>query len=280
MMGTASAPASSGNLGPGFDVLALALGLRCTATVEPAGRMMLTEQNRTSPLTPDDMIHRAVMGAVDQPMHIVLNNEIPRSRGLGSSSAVTASVAGAVLKLTGAKEIHQRVFEIVAEIEGHADNAAAAVFGGFVAATPTGIQRLDLHESLHPVVGIPDVHLRTSDARGVLSPEVPRDVLVRSLARLVFLIEGLARGNAGTLEQAGGDELHEIPRAGLSPVTAELMDAARAAGAVHVCWSGAGPTALAFATTQTKGRVIGAMAGVLGTHGEVLALPVDTEGLI
>ncbi|KAA3641073.1 MAG: homoserine kinase [Armatimonadetes bacterium] len=280
MIGSASAPASSGNLGPGFDVLALALQLRCTATVEPASRMTLTERNRTSRLNPDNMIYRAVAGAVDQPMHVTLHNEIPRSRGLGSSSAVTASVAGAAFKVVGIRDARQRVFEIVTEIEGHADNAAAAVFGGFVAATPMGIQRLDLHESLHPVVGIPDVHLRTSDAREALPTEMSREVVVRSLSRLAFLIEGLANGNAETLRHASGDELHEAPRAGLSPVTGELMDAARAAGAVHACWSGAGPSALAFATADSKGRVIGAMAGVLGTDGEVLALPVDTKGLI
>lgn len=280
MIGSASAPASSGNLGPGFDVLALALQLRCTATAEPASRMMLTERNRTSRLKPDDMIYRAVAGAVDQPMHVTLHNEVPRSRGLGSSAAVTASAAGAAFKVVGVTDARQRVFEIVTEIEGHADNAAAAVFGGFVAATPSGIQRLDLHPSLHPVVGIPDVHLRTSDARDALPTEVSRDIVVRSIARLAFLIAGLANGNADTLGQAAGDELHEAPRAGLSPVTAELMAAARAAGAVHACWSGAGPTALAFATAETKGRVIGAMSGVLGHKGQVLALPIDTEGLI
>ncbi len=280
MIGSASAPASSGNLGPGFDVLALALQLRCTATAEPASRMTLTERNRTLRLNPGDMIHRAVAAAVDQPMHVTLNNEIPRSRGLGSSAAVTAAVAGAAFKMVGVRDARQRVFEIVTEIEGHADNAAATVFGGFVVATPSGIQRLDLHESLHPVVGIPDVHLRTSDARDALPTEVSRDVVVRSLARLAFLIEGLASGNPEILGQAAGDELHEAPRARLSPVTAELMAVARDAGAVHVCWSGAGPSALAFATAETKGRVIGAMAGVLGTDGEVLAIPVDTKGLI
>ncbi|MCZ7531831.1 MAG: hypothetical protein M5U23_00220 [Acidimicrobiia bacterium] len=241
--------------------------------------MTLTEQNRTLRLNPGDMIHRAVAAAVDQPMHVTLNNEIPRSRGLGSSAAVTAAVAGAAFKMVGVRDARQRVFEIVTEIEGHADNAAATVFGGFVVATPSGIQRLDLHESLHPVVGIPDVHLRTSDARDALPTEVSRDVVVRSLARLAFLIEGLASGNPEILGQAAGDELHEAPRARLSPVTAELMAVARDAGAVHVCWSGAGPSALAFATAETKGRVIGAMAGVLGTDGEVLAIPVDTKGL-
>ncbi len=279
MIRSASAPASSANLGPGFDVLALALSLRCSASAEPSETMTLTEGPSTSRLDDSDIISRAVMAAVDKPMHITLENEIPRSRGLGSSSAVAAAVAGAALKSIGASDDRSRVFEIVIEIEGHADNAAATVFGGLVAAIPGGIQRLDLHQSLHPVVGIPAAHLKTADAREVLSADVPRDVAARSLARLAFLIEGLATGDKATLAHAAGDELHESVRAHLSPVTGDLITAALSAGALHACWSGAGPAALAFVTGESKGRVIGAMAGVLGTNGEVLALPVDTEGL-
>ena len=162
-----------------------------------------------------------------------------------------------------------KVFSIVTELEGHADNAAAAVFGGLVIATPDGIQKLALHESLQPVVGIPNAKLSTAEARAALPPEIDRAVVVRSLARLAFLLQGLQDGNPDVLAHAIGDELHEIPRAELSPVTQEMMVAAHHAGAVHVCWSGAGPTALAFATPQNRGRVIGAMAGVLGTDGDV-----------
>jgi homoserine kinase len=280
MIGAASAPASSGNLGPGFDTLALALSLRCTATAEIAESMTITEGGSTKRLDDGDMISMAVRLAVGRPMHITLNNEVPRARGLGSSSAVTASVAGASLKALGDDGGKSKVFTIVNELEGHADNAAAAVFGGFVAATPDGIQRLDLHPSLLVVAGIPDAVLKTSEARSALPETVGMDVAIRSLARLAFLISGLAEGNAETLSHASGDELHEAPRAHLSPVTGDLMHAAQRAGAVHTCWSGAGPSALAFTTSATRGRVIGAMSDVLGTKGEVLALDVDTEGLI
>ena len=279
MIGSASAPASSGNLGPGFDVLALALGLRCRATAEPSDTMTITEGGSTKRLGDDDMIATAVRRAVGRPMHVTIDNEIPRARGLGSSSAVTAAAAGAAMKSTGAEGGRELVFVIVDELEGHADNAAAAVYGGLVAATSSGIQRLTLHDSLRVVVGIPEAHLKTSEARAALPAEVSRALASRSLARLTFLIEGLRTGNADALAQAAGDELHEEPRASLSPVTGELMQAAREAGAVHACWSGAGPTALAFTTDATRGRVIGAMAGVLGTTGQVLTLDVDTDGL-
>jgi len=279
MIGSASAPASSGNLGPGFDALALALALRCNVTAEISEAMTISENGSTRRLADDDMISRAVRMAVDRPMHLTVTNEIPRARGLGSSSAVTAAAAAAAMKAMSVEGGRNRVFTIVDELEGHADNAAAAVFGGLVVATSNGVQRLGFHETLVPVVGIPHAELRTADARAALSADIPREVVVRSLARTAFLIEGLRSANPAALASAAGDELHEKPRAAMSPITGELMAAARAGGALHACWSGAGPSALAFATAATVGRVIGAMAGVLGTHGEVLSLDIDTEGL-
>ena len=280
MIGMASAPASSGNLGPGFDTLALALDLRCKVTAEPSTSMIITEGGSTRRLPADDMIAEAVSVAVGQPMHLTVDNEIPRARGLGSSSAVTAAAAGAAMKAVGDDSGPSKVFTIVTALEGHADNAAAAVFGGLVVATPDGIQKLAVHPSLRPVVAIPEAQLKTSEARSVLSADVDRGVVVRTLGRFGFLLQGLQDGNPEVLAQATGDELHELPRKDLSPITHELMVAAHHAGALHVCWSGAGPSALAFTTDETIGRVIGAMSGVLGTKGEVLTLDVDTDGLI
>lgn len=280
MIGEASAPASAANLGPGFDTIALALSLRCTATAEPATSMTLTEGDSTTRLPDSDLISTVVERSVGRPMHITLVNEIPRARGLGSSAAVGAAVAAAALKATGAPGDPGTVFSLISDIEGHPDNAAAAVFGGLVAAVPDGIQRLDLHESLLPVVAIPSTPLRTHEARQALPGTVPREVVARTLGRMAFLIEGLSGGNGSVLAHAAGDELHEGPRSGLSPVTSELVTAALGAGALHACWAGAGPTAIAFATSETRGRVIGAMSGVLGQAGEVLALRVDRDGLL
>ncbi|MFV1970909.1 MAG: homoserine kinase [Acidimicrobiia bacterium] len=279
MIGEASAPGSSGNLGPGFDTLALALSLRCKATAEPAETMTITENGSTSRLDPSDMIYRAVDMAVGRPMHITLVNEIPRARGLGSSGAVTSSVAAAAMKSVGGSADRRRIFEIVTELEGHADNPAASVFGGLVIAAPNGVKQLRLHESLHLVVGIPDAKLKTVDARRVLPASVALDVAARTISRLSFLLGGLVDGDIEALSHAGGDEIHEQPRAELSPISGELMDAARKAGAAHACWSGAGPSVLAFTTSATRGRVIGAMGGILGMSGEVLALRTDYEGL-
>ncbi|GMQ93259.1 MAG: homoserine kinase [Acidimicrobiia bacterium] len=280
MIGEASAPASSGNLGPGFDTLALALSLRCIATAEPSDSMTITENGSTNPLEIGDIIHRVVDMAVGRPMHITLSNEIPRAKGLGSSGAVMSSVAAAAMKATADGGGRRKVFEIVTELEGHADNPAASVFGGLIVASLNGVKRMRLHDSLHPVVGIPDSRLKTVDARKALPESVSFDAVTRTITRLSFLLAGLVDGDVDALSHAGGDEIHELPRAELSPITGELIDAARRAGAVHACWSGAGPSALAFTTSATRGRVIGAMGGVLGVAGEVLALKPDYEGLI
>jgi len=280
MIGSASAPASSANLGPGFDTLGLALELRCNATAEASDTMTITENGSTQRLSDSDLVARAVGQAVGRPMHITLSNEIPRARGLGSSAAVAAAVAGAALKATGSDEGSARVFQIVTELEGHADNAAATVFGGLVAVVDGGVKRLELHPSIHPVVGIPNEPLHTDEARAALPESVSFEVVTRSLSRIVFLIEGLSDANPEVLSHAAGDELHENPRASLSPITGELIEAAKGAGALHAGWSGAGPSALAFVTDETRGRVIGAMSGVLGRTGEVLALNVDYDGLL
>lgn len=280
MSATASAPASSGNLGPGFDTLALALSLRCSATAEIADSMTLSERGSTVRLVESDLIHRAVDMAVGRPMHITLANEIPRARGLGSSSAVVASCAQAAMRATRVDGGRHRVFEIVADLDGHADNAGATVYGGLVATTFGGVKQLRLDESLLVVLGVPNVELRTVDSRRALPASVPRDVATRTIARVSFLLAGLADGDAEALARAAGDEMHEQPRAALSPITASLVAAAMAAGAAHACWSGAGPTALAFVTSASRDPVIGAMERVLGTAGEVLALEPDYEGVI
>jgi homoserine kinase len=242
--------------------------------------MTITEHGSTTRLAEGDMIARAVMLAIGQPAQVTLDNGVPRARGVGSSSAVVASVAGAALKSVGDETGSARVFEIVSELEGHGDNAAAAVFGGFVAVADGGIKRLDLHPSIRVVVGIPDEPLRTMDARAALPDAVPRDVVCRSLSRLVFLIEGLKDANEDVLVHAAGDELHEAPRASLSPVTGEMISAALRGGALHAAWSGAGPAAIAFTKPDSHGRVIGAMSGALGSLGEVLTLKVDYDGLV
>ena len=278
MTGRATAPASSGNLGPGFDALALALELRCAVTAEAADSWLITQTGESYEPNGDDYVRRAVSGATGGAFRMVIDNAIPRARGLGSSAAVTVAAAAAALRALGHEPTSRVLFEIVADLEGHADNAAAAVYGGLVAVADGVVRHLAIDPGLRIVIGIPDEELPTADARRVLSPQVERAAAARNLARVVLLVEGLRTADPEALGAAAGDELHEAPRHDLSPVTARLMDAALAAGALHSAWSGAGPSAIAFAPDAACDSVQDAMAAVLGVGGEVRCLEVATEG--
>lgn len=278
MIGTASAPASSANLGPGFDCLGLALELRCTITSSPADNWEIEENGSVEEPEDGDLVVRAAVLAGGPPSRISIVNEIPRARGLGSSAAVTTAAAAATFRARGVEPSSQDLFEIVQGLEGHGDNAGAAVYGGLVAAFGGELARLTLHPSIRIVVAIPDVQLKTDAARSSLPPEVGHGAAARNVARVAFLVEGLRTGDRAVLSMARGDELHEGFRDALSPVTGALIATALGAGALHAAWSGAGPTALAFVTDADVSAVVGAMEEALGDLGHVRDLSVATAG--
>jgi homoserine kinase len=278
-LATATAPASSANLGPGFDAVALALELRCRCAAEVAGAWSIEEGGRIYAPGPGDLVVRAVTTAIgDRPIRLRIDNAVPRSRGLGSSSAVAVAAAAAALRAVGEHPDDARLFEIACELEGHPDNAAAAVFGGLVLARGRTVRRLPLSEGLVVVVGIPDVRLSTHKARAALPGAVRHAAAARNVARMGFLVEGLRTGDRQALLAASGDELHEEPRRELSPVTTAMIESAYRAGAHHAAWSGAGPTALAITDGDGVAEVIGALEKVLDGAGEVLVPAVATTG--
>ncbi len=230
-------------------------------------------------LSAGDMLFDTVMAAVNRPVALTVDNAIPRARGLGSSSAVTAAAAAAAQRALGAEPVRNEIYEIITAIEGHGDNAAPAVWGGLMAVGSNGPHPLEMNERLIPVVGIPDTPLSTKRAREVVPEGVPLQVAVRNVSRAVLLVEALRTGNPEAFAAAEGDEFHEEARAPLSPVTTAMIQAARRAGALHAAWSGAGPTTLALTTEETKGAVIEAFNSVLGDDGSVRVLAVDYDGL-
>lgn len=137
--------------------------------------------------------------------------------------------------------------------------------------------RLPLHPSLRPVVAIPETRLPTVQARAVIAESHDHDMVLRSLSRVAALTAGLMTGDPELLAAAHGDEIHETPRASLSPDVGRLMDVARRAGALHAARSGAGPSVVAITTAETAGRVSRAFeeAGA-----SVLNSPIDTTGLV
>ena len=189
---TASAPASSANLGPGFDVLALALELRCTVDASPTTVWSVRHVGPEYPSGHFDSVLEAARRAVgeDRPLSLVVDNRIPIGRGLGSSAAAAVAGAAAAWRAVG-EEAHDRaVFDLAVDMEDHPDNAAAAVYGGLVLCTPNGeVHRLPIYPGLIPILAVPDRALATSDARAALPDAVPMDVAVRSLGRLAALVE-------------------------------------------------------------------------------------------
>lgn len=277
---TASAPATTGNLGPAFDCLALALAPRCHVTAEVAAEWSISHAGDHLPedREEDGVLAAARKAVGDRPLAIEVRTEIPRGRGLGSSGAAFVAGAAAALRAVGDDASPDRIYRIAADLEGHADQAAASVYGGLALIPAEGMPlRLPLHPSLRPVMAVPEVRLPTREARAVLPAHYETDVVVRSLGRVSALTAGLLTGDPELLAAAHGDEIHEAPRDEMSPDVAKMIEVARRAGALHAARSGAGPSVLAITTAETADQVAGAFQewGV-----NVINEPVETRGLI
>ncbi|GIU92808.1 MAG: homoserine kinase [Acidimicrobiia bacterium] len=279
--GSASAPASSANLGPGFDCLAVALELRCRVEAVPAAswRVEHDGDQRHDGAT-DDAVLAAAQRAVgeDRPLLLRVENQIPIGRGLGSSAAAHAAGALAAWRAYGHEPSRLRLFELVAGMEGHPDNAAAAVYGGLVLVAGSEPHRLPWNPVWRLVLAVPDSRLPTNHARAALPTSYPTEVVVRSLARTAALVAGLLTGDAELLAAASGDELHEEPRRRIRPDVTELVQVARTSGAAHAAWSGAGPSVVAMVAADRIDKVVDALRRHLDGRGIVLIPDVATAG--
>lgn len=239
-------PASSANLGSGFDVLACALDRWLELEVVPAPAFSFT----TDLDVPADGSNIAVeaFGRVGDPggVAFTMRSEIPLCGGLGSSAA--ARVAGALAALVmGGEEPRDALapaLAIATELEGHSDNAAAAVHGGVTVELPDGPLTLPLPQRLAFVIVAPDSPVSTTRARAVLPHQVPLQDAVFNVGQAVALAAGLASRDMATIARGLGDRLHQPQRAVLYPRSIEVIEQARAFGAIGGTISGAGPTAL------------------------------------
>lgn len=277
----ARVPASTSNIGPGYDVLGLALALYCEVTVEPASSLRITSDGEGASLPADGShlaarVVREVLGHDDVAIHV--SSEVPVSRGLGSSAALALATAAAA----GASD----PLAVAARMDGHAENAAASLLGGLVAAAMAGgvplARRLSLDPGLRYVLVVPERELSTSLARSVLPSEVPLADAVHNLGRMGLLIAGL--GDKGALVAAAGeDRLHQSARSSLFPEAPELLGRLRSAGAVIATWSGAGPSMLAVCDSSESAASVrseGERAlSELALGGKVLVLEADLAGL-
>ncbi len=280
----ARAPASSANLGPGFDTLAVALGLYVEVEVldRPEGLAVVAEGEGSG--LPGDGTHLAARVVSEVLGHdrfeVRVRSEVPVARGLGSSAALAVAAAAAA----GAG-VPEEVFEHGYRVDGHPENAAASAYGGLVTATVVGgrpvARRLALDPSLRFVVVVPDMELPTAHARGVLPEAVSLEDAAFNLGRMGLLVAGLA-DPAQLLAEAGDDRLHQAKRCSLFPEAQELLEGLRRAGALTSCWSGAGPSLLGICAAGDEGRVASGAHTLmqrLGVAGRVLVLEEDRAGV-
>jgi homoserine kinase len=269
-------PASSANLGPGFDVLAAALGLHMELEVEETGRFEV----RTDLAIARDRRNLAVRGfaALRPPdrSRFTIRSQIPLSGGLGTSAA--AYVAG----LAAADALNGGGADLLIEaarLEGHPDNVAAALLGGFVICDGEGAHRLEPPPGLSAVLVVPGKAVRTAKARAALPAEVPMADAVFNVSRASLLVLGLARGDLDLLARGLEDRLHQPRRAPLYPRSMQLVERARELGALGATISGAGPTVLMWVRSEhaldVEARVERASAG----WARVLRLPFAADGV-
>lgn len=280
----ASAPASSANLGPGFDCLALALDIRCRVRAQPSDRWKVRHIGVHAP--PRGSVDAVLTGArsairAERPLRLEVDNRIPIGGGLGSSAAAYAAGMVAASRCAGVSVDPQGVFEEVSELEGHPDNAAAAVFGGLVLVdADLRVHRLSLNDAYGLLVLVPAFRLFTSESRGVVAGTFDRRTVVRSLSRTAALVAGLASGETDVLRGALGDELHESSRNRLQPRVGDYIREALRAGAVYAAWSGSGPSVLVLTRATETDRVRDGIRSSVGDEVEVLRPKLARRGIV
>ena len=273
-------PASSANLGPGFDALAVALSLYIEVGVEESDHLTLTTSGFGSEITNPDThlavkLVRQILG--HDRVALSIHSEIPLARGLGSSAALAVGVAAAAG--------HHAPLEIGIAVDGHAENAAASLYGGLVTASVDDdgvfVHQLALDDALQFVIVIPLRELATAEARAVLPATVSYHDAAFNLSRVAALTAGLA-DHRRLVATAMDDRLHQPYRMSLLPFAHDALVAMREAGALASCWSGAGSTMLGVTTNDHASAVAAAARDVLAAHGEpgdVRIVAADRRGV-
>jgi homoserine kinase len=286
-------PATSANLGAGYDTLAVALEIvdriEVEAIARPGAGVELSVDGEGAGELPADRSNGFVIalerGLVEArgnahdglSWRIEMVNRIPLSRGLGSSAAATVAGLLAGAALGGLTLTTDRALALATELEGHPDNAAAALLGGFTIAAhgdaPTAI-RFDAPRDLRAVLFIPDLRLSTRAMRAALPAMVPLADAVANIQRVALGVAELATGSPDFLRHLTVDRLHEQYRAVVYPQLPGLVAAARSAGALGACLSGAGSTVIAFVDSLT---LIARLEGAFRAAAADLDLPGRVE---
>ena len=290
-------PASTSNLGPGFDSLGLALSRYLTVEVGTSNVSQTSftfegeGANDLNSAAEDNLIFRAMQfiatreGAELRPARFHVTNEIPLARGLGSSAAAILAGFSAFEVATGTRLPEQKLLDYATEMEHHSDNVAAALLGSFVVSSVdesgrVSAIRMPFSNELHAIVVIPDFKVRTEEARRVVPLEVSRQDAVFNIQRAALFVAALAERRYDLLREAMCDRLHQPYRAPLVPGLQQVLQLQGVHGLVGASLSGSGPTVFALAMDDIEG-VKAALTDCFTSAGIECAaytLDIDMEG--
>ncbi len=278
---TIRVPASSANIGPGFDILGLALNLYSTIHVETENNKELSiqyfgEGKDIISCDENNLVYRAigkVFGYVKKsltPMQIEIHNDIPLKGGLGSSSSAIVSGIMAGNILCGNLLDQEQLLQLAVELDGHPDNVTPALFGGFTFAYLDEDKYkyipLRFPEDLDIITISPSFHVSTEEARKVMPKNYPMQIIIQNTSKLVRLIRGLEENNLSSLKTLLDDQFHQPYRFPLVPGFQVACEEAYRHGALGAFISGSGPT-LAIFTRENKENISQQSAKIFQSHG-------------
>ena len=268
-------PASSANLGPGFDVLAAALALHVELEVEETGRfavhtdLQIARDRRNLAVRAFETLHPA------DGFEFTIRSDVPLSGGLGTSAA--AYVAG-LMAADSLFELDAPLLSAATRLEGHPDNAAAALLGGFVVCVGARAARFDVPAGLEAILVVPHKHVRTAKARAALPAQVPLTDAVHNVGHASMLVLGLVRGDWDLVSAGLHDRLHQPRRQSLYPQSMALVRRAEELGALGATISGAGPSVLFWTHYEATGAVMARLKPATAGWAQLLHVPFEPQG--
>jgi len=270
---TVRVPASTSNLGPGFDCLGVALRIYNDVTVTRGGKFRLSLITREAARLFFAHARRAPFS-----FSFSIKGGVPPSRGLGGSATIRLGILHALNLLSGNPLDRLSIFHLCAQLEGHPDNAAPASFGGFTVVRAQNVQRFRVSPRLYFVLLIPDLEIKTSTARNLLPSRIARADAIESCANACAITAAFASGNYSAVRGTFVDQLHQPFRQELIPFLPRAIAAAEKAGALGAFLSGSGST-IAAVTLKNPQEIAEAMRNKIDNHNSrILITKADNKG--
>jgi homoserine kinase len=272
-------PASSANLGPGFDTLAAAVSLYLELEVEESGELTVEVDDQRLPADATNLCVRAFsdLHAPDG-LTFRIGSEIPLAAGLGSSGAAIVAALLAADHMFELALPREEILARAARIEGHPDNVAASLYGGFVICADEEVGVIEPPAGLEAVAVVPAEEVSTAEARAALPAEVPLADATFNVAHASVLTLGLARQDLGLIARGLADRIHQPRREPLYPRSMDLVRRSRALGAIGATISGAGPTALFWVWWEDTGGLMDRLRAEVEGWAEVRRLNFVAQG--